>query len=53
MNTVTSRDRTVIAYDQKGGGPTLIVVDGAMKTRMSSGKAELVDLMAQIFRVHV
>jgi len=51
MNIVTSRDGTVIAYEQKGGGPTLIVVDGAMTTRTSSGKAELVDLMSPYFSV--
>src|SRR5215831_9298643 len=51
MNIVTSRDGTVIAYDQKGSGPMLIVVDGAMTTRTSSGKAELVDLMAPYFSV--
>jgi hypothetical protein len=52
MNIVTSRDGTVIAYEQKGGGPMLIVVDGAMTTRTSSGKAELVDLMAPYFSVY-
>jgi pimeloyl-ACP methyl ester carboxylesterase len=52
MNTVTSPDGTLIAYDQKGSGPTLIVIDGAMTTRMSSGKAELVDLMAPHFSVY-
>jgi pimeloyl-ACP methyl ester carboxylesterase len=52
MNTVTSPDGTLIAYDRKGGGPTLIVIDGAMTTRMGPGKAELVDLMAPNFSVY-
>jgi pimeloyl-ACP methyl ester carboxylesterase len=52
MNTITSRDGTVIAYDQKGSGPTLIVVDGAMTTRTSSGKPELVDLLSAHFSVY-
>jgi hypothetical protein len=53
MNIVTSRDGTVITYDQKGSGPMLIVVDGAMTTRSSSGKAELVDFMASYFCVYI
>ena len=52
MDTLRSPDGTLIAYDQKGTGPTLIVIDGAMTTRVSSGKAELVDLMAPHFSVY-
>ena len=44
MKSVTSADGTVIAYEQQGSGPTLIIVDGAMSTR--SGKAALRALLA-------
>lgn len=33
MNTVTSRDGTLIAYDRTGSGPPLIFVNGALSTR--------------------
>jgi hypothetical protein len=52
MNTVTAPDGTLIVYEQKGSGPTLIVIDGAMTTRRGPGKAELVDLMAPHFSVY-
>jgi pimeloyl-ACP methyl ester carboxylesterase len=39
MTSVTSADGTVIAYEQQGSGPALIVVDGALSTR--GGKAAL------------
>lgn len=52
MNTVTSHDGTSIAYEQKGSGPPLIVVDGAMSTRMGPFKPELVDLLAPHFTVY-
>jgi pimeloyl-ACP methyl ester carboxylesterase len=52
MHSVTSRDGTTIAYDHRGSGPAFIVVDGAMTTRMSSGKAELVNLLAPHFTVY-
>jgi pimeloyl-ACP methyl ester carboxylesterase len=44
MRSVTSADGTLIAYEQHGSGPALIVVDGAMSTR--SGKAALRALLA-------
>ncbi|MGO8961142.1 MAG: alpha/beta fold hydrolase [Streptosporangiaceae bacterium] len=44
MKSVTSTDGTVIAYEQQGSGPALIVVDGALSTR--SGKAALRSLLA-------
>jgi pimeloyl-ACP methyl ester carboxylesterase len=47
MNTVTSSDGTTIAFDQQGNGPALIYVDGAMSTRSSGSKPELVKLLAQ------
>jgi hypothetical protein len=33
MQTVTSNDRTKIAYDSVGQGPTLILVNGALKVK--------------------
>ena len=39
MKSVTSTDGTVIAYEQQGSGPALILVDGALSTR--GGKAAL------------
>ncbi len=44
MKSVTSADGTVIAYEQQGSGPALIIVDGAMSTR--SGKAALRVMLA-------
>jgi hypothetical protein len=44
MRSVTSADGTLIAYEQQGSGPALIVIDGAMSTRGS--KAALRALLA-------
>ncbi len=44
MRSVISPDGTVIAYEQQGSGPALIIVDGAMSTR--GGKAALRALLA-------
>ena len=30
MNTLSSHDGTTIAYDKRGEGPALILVDGAL-----------------------
>jgi pimeloyl-ACP methyl ester carboxylesterase len=46
MNTVSSPDGTTIAYDKAGGGPALIVVDGALSVHSSGGKSELATLLA-------
>ena len=51
METVRSADGTAIAYDQAGHGPLLIIVDGAMNTRCSGSKPQLVDLLAGHFTV--
>lgn len=51
MQTVRSADGTAIAYDQAGHGPALIIVDGAMTTRSSGTKPQLVDLLAARFTV--
>jgi pimeloyl-ACP methyl ester carboxylesterase len=49
MNTVTSSDGTKIAYDRAGDGPNLILVDGAMTTRSSGSKPQIVNLLAAHF----
>ena len=51
METARSADGTAIAYDQSGHGPLLIIVDGAMNTRSSGTKPQLVDLLAAHFTV--
>jgi pimeloyl-ACP methyl ester carboxylesterase len=51
METVRSADGTAIAYDQAGHGPVLIIVDGAMNTRSSGSKPQLVELLAARFTV--
>jgi pimeloyl-ACP methyl ester carboxylesterase len=49
MRTVTSKDGTTIAYDQKGSGPALILVLGALNSRKSGAK--LAKLLAASFTV--
>jgi pimeloyl-ACP methyl ester carboxylesterase len=44
VESVTSADGTAIAYERRGSGPALIIVDGAMSTR--GGKAALRALLA-------
>ena len=46
MPTVTSADGTAIAYDKHGTGPALIIVDGALTTRRSASKPELIALLS-------
>src|SRR6201994_3535362 len=50
MDTLTSRDGTTIAYDERGEGPALSLVDGAL-TVHSSGSGELAKLLAPHFTV--
>jgi pimeloyl-ACP methyl ester carboxylesterase len=52
MRTVRSDDGTAIAYDSSGTGPALILVDGAMCTRVSGSKPELVKLLSADFTVY-
>jgi pimeloyl-ACP methyl ester carboxylesterase len=52
MNTVRSKDGTMIAFDEQGDGPALILVDGAMSTRSSGSKPDLAKLLAQHFTVY-
>ena len=52
MKTVTSQDGTIIAFDQSGRGPAVILVDGALQYRaFDQGMAELADLLSQHFTV--
>ena len=51
MNTLSSPDGTTIAYDKRGEGPALILVDGAL-TVHSSGSGELATLLAPHFTVY-
>lgn len=52
MATLKSKDGTTIAFDKQGGGPALILVDGAMTTRSSGSKPELARLLSQYFSVY-
>ncbi len=52
MNIVNSADGTKIAYDKQGEGPALILVDGALCSRSSGSKPELVNLLAPHFTVY-
>jgi pimeloyl-ACP methyl ester carboxylesterase len=51
VKNVASRDGTTIAYDENGDGPALILVDGALSTRLGGCKAELVEHLAPHFTV--
>jgi pimeloyl-ACP methyl ester carboxylesterase len=52
MRTLTSKDGTMIAFDQSGTGPALILVDGALQYRaFDQGAAQLADLLAPHFTV--
>ena len=50
-HTLSSPDGTTIAYDSRGEGPALILVDGAL-TVQSSGTGELATLLAPHFTVY-
>jgi pimeloyl-ACP methyl ester carboxylesterase len=51
MSTVTSRDGTRIAYDKQGTGPAVILVAGALCTRLSWSGAGVSKLLAPTFTV--
>lgn len=52
MQTVTSKDGTIIAFDQYGDGPTLILVGGALQHRaFDEDTATLATLLAPHFTV--
>src|SRR4051812_18360530 len=50
MQTVTSKDGTVLAYDKVGHGPAVILVGGATATR--SSMTSLAELLAPNFTVY-
>lgn len=52
MNTLSSRDGTTIAYHEQGGGPALILVDGALTVHSSGSGQELAKLLAPHFTVY-
>ena len=52
MNTLSSRDGTTIAYHAQGGGPALILVDGALTVHSSGSGQELAKLLAPHFTVY-
>jgi pimeloyl-ACP methyl ester carboxylesterase len=52
MNTVTSKDGTKIAYDKKGEGPAVILVDGALCYRGFGPMPGLAELLAPHFTVY-
>jgi pimeloyl-ACP methyl ester carboxylesterase len=51
MSTVTSRDGTRIAFDTRGAGPAVILVDGALGYRSFGSSGRLADLLAPTLRV--
>jgi len=51
MKTVTSKDGTTIAYDQTGTGPPLVLVDGALNSRVFGLNGPLVPILADRFTV--
>jgi pimeloyl-ACP methyl ester carboxylesterase len=52
LKTVTSKDGTMIAYDQSGKGPAVILVDGALQYRaFDQGMAQLAELLSPHFTV--
>ena len=52
MNNVTSNDGTLIAYDKRGEGPAVILVDGALCFRSFGPMAHLAELLAPHFTVY-
>lgn len=53
MQTVTSKDGTIIAYDKSGSGPAVILVDGALQYRaFDQGQAQLADLLSRHYTVY-
>lgn len=51
MKQVTSKDGTIIAYDQSGSGSAVILVDGALCSRAFGPMPKLARLLAKNFRV--
>src|SRR5215216_1351199 len=51
MNKVTSKDGTQIAYDKRGEGPAVILVDGALCHRAFGPMPRLSELLSSQFTV--
>ena len=52
MRKVTSKDGTIIAFEQSGSGPAVILVDGALQYRaFDQGMLQLAELLAPHFSV--
>ncbi len=49
MNTVISKDGTKIAYDKQGSGPTVILIAGALCSRLFWSGPELATRLASHF----
>ncbi|MGW7681953.1 alpha/beta fold hydrolase [Kribbella sp. NPDC054772] len=52
MNTVESKDGTTIAYDRRGNGPALVLVDGALCSRAQGPMPDLAETLADRFTVY-
>ena len=52
MHVVTSKDGTPIAYDRQGHGPALILVAGALCSRLGWSGPHLSNLLAPHFSVY-
>ncbi|GAA1581912.1 alpha/beta hydrolase [Kribbella hippodromi] len=52
MDIAVSKDGTKIAYDRRGSGPALVLVDGALCSRAQGPMAELAELLAERFTVY-
>ena len=52
MNTITSNDGTKIAFGKVGSGPIVIIVDGALTTRSSGSKPQLIELLSHHLTVY-
>jgi pimeloyl-ACP methyl ester carboxylesterase len=52
VQTMTSKDGTQIAYESKGSGPSLILVEGALGYRALGFGTQLSDLLASQFTVY-
>ncbi|NIK56780.1 alpha/beta fold hydrolase [Kribbella shirazensis] len=52
MGTVVSKDGTAIAYDRRGSGPALVLVDGALCSRAQGPLPDLAEALADRFTVY-
>jgi pimeloyl-ACP methyl ester carboxylesterase len=52
MNTVTTPDGTVIAYDRTGAGDPVVLIGGAFSYRRYPGQVKLAELLAARFTVY-